>query len=170
MKIFSNVWLHFKKCFKKYFLVFSCVLENTIKNTFSTCCSHFLSFSQLPNKYIISFLNTETQTKPRKKIIKFGQIGRRRNGERRLGSTRGCDRRGASRDCERREGVITISAVLRAILMISAISVISTDDLYSLLFLSLSLSLSLAFSLFCAWPGNGLKVKWKCKTISRSKE
>ena len=34
----------------------------------------------------------------------------------------------------------------------------------------LSLSLSLALSLFCAWPGNGLKVKWKCKTISGSKE
>ena len=69
MKIFSNVWLHFKKCFKKYFLVFGCVLENTIKNTFSTCCSHFLSFSQLPNKYIISFLNIETQKKqnPEKK-------------------------------------------------------------------------------------------------------
>ena len=84
MKIFSNVWLHFKKCFKKYFLVFGCVLENTIKNTFSTCCSHFLSFSQLPNKYIISFLNIETQKKQnpeKKKFIKFGQIERRRKRE-----------------------------------------------------------------------------------------
>ena len=52
-KIFSSAWLHFKKCFGKYFLVFGCVLENTIENTFSTCCSHFLTFSQLPNKYII---------------------------------------------------------------------------------------------------------------------
>ena len=33
----------------------------------------------------------------------------------------------------------------------------------------LPLSLSLALSLFCTWPGNGLKVKWKCKTISGSK-
>ena len=32
------------------------------------------------------------------------------------------------------------------------------------------LFLSLALSLFCAWPGNGLKVKWKCKTIFGSKE
>ena len=55
--------------FEKYFLVFGCVLENTIENKFSTCCSHFLTFSQLPNKFIISFLNTETkETKPRKKI------------------------------------------------------------------------------------------------------
>ena len=42
-KMFSCVWLHFKKCFEKYFLVFSCVLENTIENIFSICCSHFLS-------------------------------------------------------------------------------------------------------------------------------
>ena len=54
--MFSCVWLHFKKNFEKYFLVFGCVLENTIENTFSTCCSHFLTFSRLPNKYIISFI------------------------------------------------------------------------------------------------------------------
>ena len=54
--MFSCVWLHFKKCFEKYFLVFGCVLENTIENTFSTCCSHFLIFSRLPNEYIISFI------------------------------------------------------------------------------------------------------------------
>ena len=34
----------------------------------------------------------------------------------------------------------------------------------------LPLSLSLTLSLFCVWPRNGLKVKWKCKTISGSKE
>ena len=44
-------------------MVFGCVLENTIENTFSTCCTHFLTFSQLSNKYIISFLNIETQKK-----------------------------------------------------------------------------------------------------------
>ena len=54
--MFSCVWLHFKKCFEKCFLVFGCVLENTIENTFSTCCSHFLTFSRLPNEYIISFI------------------------------------------------------------------------------------------------------------------
>ena len=48
--------------------MFGCVVENTIENTFSTYYSHFLTFSQLPNKYIISFLNPETQIKPRKKI------------------------------------------------------------------------------------------------------
>ena len=64
--MFSCVWLHFKQCFEKYFLMFGCVLENTIENTFSICCSHFLTFSRLPNEYIIhSFL--KTQTKPRKK-------------------------------------------------------------------------------------------------------
>ena len=64
MKIFSSVWLHFKKCFEKYFLVFACILENIIKNTFSTCCSHFLTFSQLPNKYI-------TLMQPKIKIKNF---------------------------------------------------------------------------------------------------
>ena len=58
--MFSCVWLHFKKCFGKYFLMFDCVLENTIENTFSTCYSHFLTFSQLPNKYIISFIPKNT--------------------------------------------------------------------------------------------------------------
>ena len=54
--MFSCVWLNFKRYFERYFLVFGCVLENTIENTFSTCCSHFLIFSRLPNEYIISFI------------------------------------------------------------------------------------------------------------------
>ena len=160
-------------------------------------------------------------TNPEKKIIKSGQIKRRRNRERWLGSTRGCNWCGASRDRDRRKGEIAIGAVLCAIAIdgswdrdrrfarsrstwrrdrdwregeividavLCAISVISVDyfggrarlslwrdrswakALYSLFFLSLSLSLSLALSLFCAWPWNGLKVKWNCKTISESKE
>ena len=54
--MFSCVWLHLKKNFGKYFLIFGCILENTIENTFFTCCSHFLTFSQLPNKHIMSFI------------------------------------------------------------------------------------------------------------------
>ena len=46
-KMFSYVWLHFKKCFGKKFLIFGCVLENTIENTFSTYCSHFLSYQTI---------------------------------------------------------------------------------------------------------------------------
>ena len=66
--MFSCVWLHFKKYFKKYFLMFGCVLENTIENTFCTCCSHFLTFSRLPNEYIISFIPQNTKKKnPKKK-------------------------------------------------------------------------------------------------------
>ena len=52
--------------------MFGCVLENTIKNTFSTCCSHFLIFSRLPNEYIISFISQNTN-KTQKKIIKSRQ-------------------------------------------------------------------------------------------------
>ena len=53
-KIFSSVWL--------------CCWKYQRKHIFYYYCSHFLTFSQLPNKYIISFLNLETQIKPRKKI------------------------------------------------------------------------------------------------------
>ena len=49
---------------EKYFLVFGCILENIIKNTFSTCCSHFLTFSQLSNKFI-------ALTQPKIKIKTF---------------------------------------------------------------------------------------------------
>ena len=82
--MFSCVWLYFKKCFKKYFLVFGCVLENTIENTFSTCCSHFLTFSRLPNEYIISFIpqyrNTnKTQKKKSSNPIKSGHFARSRS-------------------------------------------------------------------------------------------
>ena len=70
--MFSCVWLHFKKCFGKYFLIFGCVLENTIENTFSTYQKNFLTFSRLPNEYIILFIPQNTN-KTQKKIIKSGQ-------------------------------------------------------------------------------------------------
>ena len=56
-KIFSGVWLCSWKYHRKHIF---CLL---------------LTFFQLPNKYIISFLNTEIQNKqnPEKKFIKFGQ-------------------------------------------------------------------------------------------------
>ena len=66
--MFSCVWLYFKKCLGKYFLMFGCVLENTIENTFSTCYSHFLTFSRLPNDYIISLIPQNTN-KTQKKLI-----------------------------------------------------------------------------------------------------
>ena len=58
--MFLSIWLHFKKCFGKYFLMFGCIFENTIEKTFSTCYSYFLTFSQLPNEYIISFIPKNT--------------------------------------------------------------------------------------------------------------
>ena len=76
-KMFSCVWLHFKKCFEKYFLMFGCVLENSIENTFS----HFLTFSWLPNDYIISFIHQNTN-KTQKKIIKSRQTKARSRSER----------------------------------------------------------------------------------------
>ena len=68
-KIFSSVWLHSKKYFGKYFLVFGCILENALENPFLSCFSHFLSFqtdiSSNPTKPKFSIPN-----KKKKKIIK----------------------------------------------------------------------------------------------------
>ena len=71
--MFSCVLLHFKKIFGKYFLMFGCILENTIENTFSTCCSHFLTFSQLPNKHIMSFI-PKNSNKTQKRSYFLGEI------------------------------------------------------------------------------------------------
>ena len=65
-KMFSCVWLHFKKCFGKYFLMFGCVLENTIETHFLLVYSYFLTFSRLPNEYIISFISQNTNKNPEK--------------------------------------------------------------------------------------------------------
>ena len=53
--------------------MFGCILENTIENTFSTCCSHFLTFSQLPNKHIMSFI-PKNSNKTQKTSYFLGEI------------------------------------------------------------------------------------------------
>lgn len=45
---FSSVWLHSKKCSRKFFKRLGCVSKNALENTFSISFPHF---SQLPNKY-----------------------------------------------------------------------------------------------------------------------
>ena len=35
MKMFLGVWSHYKMCFGKYFMIFGCVSENPLENTFS---------------------------------------------------------------------------------------------------------------------------------------
>ena len=133
--------------------MFGCVLENTIENTFSTCCSHFLTFSRLPNEYIIhSFL--KTQTKPKKKSSNLDtSCDRDRRGRRFARSAWSALRAigvfGTSRDRDRR--IARLRSTHRAIAIARRISASSAlDDLYSLFFLSpsLSLSLSLLFSYF----------------------
>ena len=76
--------------------------------------SHIFLVAKLIYNIIHSSIQKHKQN-PEKKIIKSGQIERRRNRERWLSSTRGCDRRGASQDRDRREGESTIGAVLRTI-------------------------------------------------------
>ena len=73
--MFSCVWLHFKKCFGKYFLMFGCVLENTIDNTFSTCCSHFLLVAHIfsVTKRIYNIIHSSKHKQNPKKIIKSEQ-------------------------------------------------------------------------------------------------
>ena len=165
-KMFSCIWLHFKKCFEKYFLVFCCVLENTIENTFSTYCSHFLTFSQLPNKYIISFLNTETQKKqnPEKKFIKSGQIERRRKREvcgAAIGAVRSLPRsvRCEVRCCDRSGAIGSVCGCWTGARSEECTTVVVELELglrtgLSLLPLSLFLSLCL-----CAWVWKWFEVK-----------
>ena len=146
-KIFSSVWLHFKKCFEKYFLLFGCVLENTIENTFSTCCSHFLSCQT--NIYYHSSIQKHTQ---KKKFIKSGQIERRRKREVRsaaIGAVRSllwsawCDRLGLWSSDR--------SSVWRVRCCGHRTGARSEDWALSL---SLSLSLSLRMSLEMVWSEN----------------
>ena len=78
--MFLCVWLHFKKNFGKYFLMFGCILENTIENTFFTCCSHFFTFSQLPNKHIMSFIpKNSNKTQKDKSISRWDRDRDRRD-------------------------------------------------------------------------------------------
>ena len=112
-KIFSGVWLCSWKYFRKHIFYL------------------LLTFSPLPNKYIISFIPQYRNKKKtqKKKIIKSSQIKRRMKRERRLGLTRGkivrrrrsrdcaarcCDRdqHGASWDRDRREGEIAIDGAI----------------------------------------------------------
>ena len=102
-KIFSGVWLCSWKYHRKHIFYL------------------LLTFSQLPNKYIISFLNTETQKKQNleKKIHQIWSNWEKKE-ER---SARCCDRRGARRDaainavlqsarcCNRRDAIFAWSAL-----------------------------------------------------------
>ena len=48
----------FKKCFEKYFLVFSCVLENTIKNIWigHSTCDGLLDMSREKNGRLVTWV------------------------------------------------------------------------------------------------------------------
>ena len=94
-KIFSGVWLNGWKC---YFPT-----TTKIKITQKT---HFLTFSPLPNKYIISSLNSETQIKPRKKK-NHNPVKRTEEGREGGRSVLGCD----DRDRGRRIGAATAIAI-----------------------------------------------------------
>ena len=110
--------------------MFDCVLENTIENTFSTCCSHFLTFSRLPNEYIISFIPQNTN-KTQKKIIKSGQKKVRSRSARLALRAIAIN---ASRDRDQRVHAI------------GAVPVMSANGAVPVMSQSLSLSLSLLFS------------------------
>ena len=93
--IFSGVWLHSKIFFGKYFLVFGCILENALKNPILSCFLHFLAFSQVPNKYIITptkskFIKTQILNTQQKKFHQIrDQFGSENNKIRTTHATRG---------------------------------------------------------------------------------
>ena len=89
VKIFfekENIFRCLVAFWKIFFSVWLCSWKYHRKHIFYL----LLTFSQLLNKYIISFVNRETQKKQnqkkKKKFIKSSQFERRRKRERRLGS------------------------------------------------------------------------------------
>ena len=86
--------------------MFGCVLENTIENTFSTCCSHFLTFSWLPNEYIISFIPQITNKTHKKKSSNPDKQRRDRDLDRRNRDRRDRDRSFA-RTCDASIGAVS---------------------------------------------------------------
>ena len=118
-KIFLSVWLHFRKCCEKYFLVFGCMIENAIFLQQQKSKSHrkyiFSPAKQIYN-FIPQFRNTnKTQEKKksysgqierrrkRRKTIGFG-VRRSRSGTTNLGSQSGTMNRCCDCDRDRREG------------------------------------------------------------------
>ena len=85
-KIFLSVWLHFRKCSEKYFLVFGCMVENAIFLQQQKSKSHrkyiFSPAKQIYN-FIPQFRNTN-KTQEKKKSYS-GQIERRRKRRRTIG-------------------------------------------------------------------------------------
>ena len=159
-KIFSGVWLCSWKYHRKHIFYL------------------LLTFSQLPNKYIISFLNIETQKKQNleKKFIKSGQIERRRKREVRgaaigavrgamLRSTRCCNRLGAAIGAMRslldRRSVIGSVCGRRTKSRSGACATVVVG-------LELGLRTRLSLSLSARESGNGLKWKFSLQTNSGS--
>ena len=172
--MFLSIWLHFKKCFGKYFLMFGCIFENTIEKTFSTCYSYFLTFSQLPNEYIISFIPKNTNKTQKishflgEIVIEIGAISISEIAIAILWSawsqSRSCDRR--DRAMHRSQSRSTpIGAVPVITIAIDADRPLS---LSLSVFCSRGFFLFVALSLFCVCYGNHLKVKRFCKIISES--
>ena len=190
-KIFSNVWLYSKKCFGKYFLVFGCVAENNIKNTFSSCFSHFLSFQTKHNQK--KFINGAIWVKenPFVRVVGLtnGFVGV-------VGSSARwewvCRRSGASGFENDGETILRSAATISLLSLLSLSvslfargpkmtrrfrwSVTGFDeggfersercDRLTLMRSSCSLSLSLSLSLLFSKAGNHLKWKWKRKSFS----
>ena len=183
-KIFSGIWLCSWKYHRKHIFYL------------------LLTFSWLPNEYIISFLpqyrNTnKTQKKKKKKIHQIRSNWENKEERGATGFDEGlrsarCFMRSRSTWCFARSRwmlrAIAIDAVLHdrgsafgsvikllwriggeVSLAWPGVSWIGVSGWIGVSFGGWALFF-LSLSLFYAWPGNGLKVKWKCKTISRSKE
>ena len=155
-KIFSDVWLCSWKYHKKHIFYL------------------LLTFSQLPNEYIISFIPKNTN-KPRKDHI-FSVRSRSREASIAIARSVDCDRarstrsrsqsrRSRSRDRAKRWSrwrLTPIGAITVIMIAINADCSLSP---------SLSVHgffLLVALSLFCAFSGNRLKVKQQCKMIFES--
>ena len=137
--------------------MFGCVLENTIENTFSTCYSHFLTFSQLPNEYIISFIPKNTNKTQKRShfldeiaiAISPILIARSRSHEASIAIAINADWRSSGDHDRNRRRLFSLSR--------------AECVLFAWVF-----SFCGSLSLFCTFSENRLKVKQQCKMISGS--
>ena len=151
-KIFSDVWLCSWKYHKKHIFYL------------------LLTFSQLPNEYIISFIPKNTN-KTQKRSHFLGEIAIARSVDcdrARSTRSRSQSRRSRSRDRAKRWSWSRLTPIGAVTVIMIAIDADHSLSLALSVFCLHGFFLSVALSLFCAFFGNRLKVKQQCKMIFES--
>ena len=108
-KIFLSVWLHFRKCCEKYFLVFGCIVENAIflqifHTTIQPTAANFDNQKPQPPKHHHHTTTTTTKIKITQRERSVGRRGDRAEARSKVRSSR-CDHRTGAHEIERRGAI-----------------------------------------------------------------